>query len=169
MDPNYGKYHLDGHRACDVCLEPKESLKNKNICPKCKKPLTVGVLQRVEQLADREEGFKPKDAVPFKSFIPLSEILSVLLGSGVASKKVWQEYYKLVNSSNSELDVLMETKREDLMKVTDGKIADAVIKVREGKVKIKPGYDGVYGQPIFEDNEKVTDKKQKGLSAFFRH
>lgn len=166
-NPEYGKYHIDGHRACNISMEPKESLKNKNTCPKCKKPLTVGVLQRVEQLADREEGFKPNDAVPFKSFIPLSEILSVLLGSGVASKKVWQEYYKLVNDSNSELDVLMETKREDLMKVTDGKIADAIIKVREGKIKIKPGYDGVYGQPILEDNEKVTYKKQKGLSAFF--
>lgn len=167
VNPNYGKYHLDGHRACNVCLEPKESLKNNNICPKCKRNLTIGVLHRIEQLADREEGYKPKDAIPFKSLIPLSEILSVLLGSGVASKKVWKEYYKLVNNSNSELDVLMETKREDLMKVTDGKIADAIIKVREGKVKIKPGYDGVYGQPIFEDNEKVTDKKQKGLSAFF--
>ena len=167
VDPNYGKYHLDGHRACNICLEPKESLKNKNICPKCKKSLTVGVLQRVEQLADREEGFKPKDAVPFKSFMPLSEILSVLLGPSVASKKVWQEYYKLVNNSNSEFDVLMETKKEDLMKVTDVKIADAIIAAREGRVKIKPGYDGVYGQPVFEEHEKVTDKKQKGLGPFF--
>src|SRR3989338_3335354 len=85
VDPNYGKYHLDGHRACNVCLEPKESIKNKNICPKCKRPLTVGVLQRVEHLADRNEGFKPKDAKPFKSLIPLSEILSALLGAALSS------------------------------------------------------------------------------------
>jgi uncharacterized protein (TIGR00375 family) len=179
VDPNYGKYHLDGHRACDVCLEPKESLKNKNICPKCKKPLTVGVLQRVEELADREEGFKPKDAVPFKSLIPLSEILSSLLNSGVASKKIWQEYNNLINNFNSELEILLETKKEDLIKATDEKIADAIIAAREGKIKIKPGYDGVYGEPVFEnaqaksgissiDNEKkVKNSKQKGLNRFF--
>jgi uncharacterized protein (TIGR00375 family) len=169
VDPNYGKYHLDGHRACNVCLEPKESLKNKNICPKCKRPLTVGVLQRVEQLADRDEGYKPKDAVPFKSLIPLSEILSALLKSGVASKKIWQEYNNLINNFNSEFEILLEAKKEDLIKATDGKIADAIIDAREGKIKIKPGYDGVYGQPIFENNtiEKVKDNKQEGLNKFF--
>jgi uncharacterized protein (TIGR00375 family) len=172
VDPNYGKYHLDGHRACNVCLEPKESLKNKNICPKCKRPLTVGVLQRVEELADRDEGFKPKDAVPFKSLIPLSEILSVLLGSSVASKKTWQEYTSLVNNFNSEFDVLLEVKKEDLVKASNEKIADAIIKAREGKIKIKPGYDGVYGEPIFENNadnkkEEIKENEQKGLNKFF--
>ena len=179
VDPNYGKYHLDGHRACNVCLEPKESLKNRNICPQCKRPLTVGVLQRVEQLADRDEGYKPKDAIPFKSLIPLSEILSSLLNSGVASKKIWQEYNNLINNFNSELEILLETKKEDLIKATDEKIADAIIAAREGKIKIKPGYDGVYGEPVFEnaqaksgissiDNEKkVKNSKQEGLNRFF--
>ena len=179
VDPNYGKYHLDGHRACNVCLEPKESLKNKNICPKCKRPLTVGVLQRVEKLADREEGFKPKGAVPFKSLIPLSEILSALLNSPVASKKIWQEYNNLISNFNSEFEVLLEAKKEDLVKVSNEKIADAIINNREGKIKIKPGYDGVYGEPVFEntnvkpsmapiDNEKeVKRNKQEGLNKFF--
>lgn len=166
VNPNYGKYHLDGHRACNICLEPKESLKNKNICPKCKKPLTVGVLQRVEELADREENYKPKDAAPFKSLIPLSEILSALLNYSVASKKVWQEYNNLLNNFDSELDILLEAKKEDLTKASNEKIADAIIKAREGKIKIKPGYDGVYGQPIFENNEK-EENDQEGLNKFF--
>jgi len=149
VDPNYGKYHLDGHRACNICLEPKESLKNNNICPKCKKPLTVGVLQRVEKLADREQGFKPKNAIPFKSLIPLSDIISVVLGYGVASKKVSSEYYKLINNFDNEINILLNIEKNALVKVTDKKIADAIIATREGKIKIKPGYDGVYGQPVF--------------------
>ncbi|MBI2651353.1 DNA helicase UvrD [Candidatus Woesearchaeota archaeon] len=178
VDPNYGKYHLDGHRACDICMEPKDSLKNKNICPKCKRSLTIGVLHRMEQLADREEGFIPKDAIEFKSLIPLSEILSVLLNSSPASKKVWQEYYKLVNNFGSELNVLLEAEKESIAKVCDEKIANAIVAVREGKVKIKAGYDGVYGQPVFEEdknykvaNEKIKSNKksiaQKGLGDFF--
>ncbi|MCH8329722.1 MAG: DNA helicase UvrD [Nanoarchaeota archaeon] len=176
VDPNYGKYHLDGHRACNVCLEPKESTKNKNICPKCRRNLTIGVLNRVEQLADREEGYKPKDAIPFKSLIPLSEIIFTILGSGIATNKVWQEFNNLIKNFDSELNVLLEAKREDLIKTTNEKIADAIIKVREGKIKIKPGYDGVYGQPVFSDNEgEIKDNKQKetkeqtqeGLTKFF--
>jgi len=176
--PEYGKYHIDGHRACNISMEPKESLKNNNICPKCKKPLTVGVLQRVEQLADREKGFKPKDAIPFKSLIPLSEILSSLLNIGVATKKVFSEYYKLIKNFENEINILLNVKKEEIMKVTDEKIANAIITVREGKVKIKPGYDGVYGQPIFENShikpetnfdekQKIKEIKQKGLNSFF--
>jgi len=180
VDPNYGKYHFDGHRACNVCLEPKESLKNNNICPNCKKPLTIGVLQRVEQLADREEGYKPKNAIPFKSLIPLSEILSALLNFGVASKKIFSEYYNLIKNFDNEINILLNVGKEDLIKASDEKIADAIIKIREGKVKIKPGYDGVYGQPIFENSqndsgtnlvhiekEETKGNKQKGLSSFF--
>ncbi|MCH8014973.1 MAG: DNA helicase UvrD, partial [Candidatus Dadabacteria bacterium] len=159
VDPNYGKYHVDGHRACNVCMEPKDSKKLNKICPKCKKPLTIGVLHRVEELADREEGFKPKNAIPFKSLIPLSEILSFLLNTSVATKKIWQEYYNLINNFESEFYVLLEAKKEDLVKHTDEKIADAIIKVRQGKVKIKPGYDGVYGQLIFD--EIIEEKENK--------
>ena len=171
VDPNYGKYHLDGHRACNVCLEPKESLKNKNICPKCKRPLTVGVLQRVEHLADRNEGFKPKDAVPFKSLIPLSEILSALLGTALSSQKTWKEYNDLINKFGSEFNVLLEAEKKELEKTTNEKIAEAIISNREGKIKIKPGYDGVYGEPIFENNGKnekeISNNKQQGLNKFF--
>jgi PHP family Zn ribbon phosphoesterase len=101
----------------------------------------------------------------------LSEILSVLLGSSVASRKVWQEYQKLVTNFNSEFNVLLETKKEELIKITDEKIADAIIKVREGKIKIKPGYDGVYGEPILTNNvteeKELSGPKQEGLNKFF--
>jgi uncharacterized protein (TIGR00375 family) len=153
VDPNYGKYHFDGHRACNICLEPKQSLKYDNICPKCKKPMTVGVLQRVEHLADRETGYRPKHAIPYKSLIPLSEILSILLKSSVASKKVFAEYYRLIKNFKNELNILLKVSREDIAKASGQKIADAIISVRAGNVKIKPGYDGVYGQPIFDLDE----------------
>ena len=168
VDQNYGKSHLDGHRACNISMEPKESSKNKNICPNCKRPLTIGVLNRVEQLADREEGYKPKGAVPFKSLIPLSEILASLFNSSVASKKVFAEYYNLIKHFETEFNIMLEAKKEDLIKATDEKIADAIIAVRERKVKIKPGYDGVYGQLIFEDadKEKIGDKNQERLNKF---
>lgn len=171
-NPEYGKYHIDGHRACNISLEPKESKKYNKICPKCKRPLTIGVLHRVEELADRPEGFKPNNAIPFKSLIPLSEILSFLFNISVASKQIWQEYYKLVNNFGNEFNVLIDAKKEDLIKVTNEKIADAIVNVREGKVKIKPGYDGVYGQLVFDDSyeEDELNKNyiptQKSLSEF---
>lgn len=179
VDPNYGKYHLDGHRACNVCLEPKESLKNKNICPKCKRPLTVGVLQRVEKLADREMGYKPKGAAPFKSLIPLSEILSALLGTALSSQKTWKEYNSLIGKFGSELNVLLEAEKAEMEKAANEKIAEAIISNREGKIKIKPGYDGVYGEPVFENDANKEDNNsenkakenentgQQGLNKFF--
>lgn len=169
VNPNYGKYHLDGHRACNICLEPKESLERKNTCPKCGRKLTIGVLHRVEELSDRKEGFKPKNAKPFKSLIPLSEILAKLLDSGIATQKVWKEYYNLINHFESELYILLESSLEELKKVTDEKIADAIIKMRNNEVKIKPGYDGVYGELILDkikDKEDKNTKSQKNIFDF---
>lgn len=170
--PHEGKYHYSGHRNCDVCLSPKEALKLKDICPKCGRKITVGVAERVEELADRPEGFKPKDAVPFKTLIPLSEILASLTGSSVSTQKTWKEYYNVVNKFDSEFDVLLNAEKGELEKVTDKKTAEAIIKNREGKIKIKPGYDGVYGKPVFDDSmlkQKEVAKInpiQKGLNDF---
>ncbi|MFH1210882.1 MAG: endonuclease Q family protein [archaeon] len=165
VDPNFGKYHLTGHRACNIKLTPKESLKLNNICPKCGRPLTVGVLQRVEALADRPDGFKPKDAKPFHSIIPVSEILASLLDKAVSTKAVWQEYNKLIDNFKSEFNVLLFTPREDLEKVVGEKIADAIIRNRNHEIEISPGYDGVYGEPVFNGKVEVK-KKQKSLSDF---
>ncbi|MBU4283692.1 MAG: endonuclease Q family protein [Nanoarchaeota archaeon] len=175
VDPSYGKYHFDGHRNCNVCMSPNESLKNKDICPVCGRKLTIGVLHRVEELADRPAGFKPKDAVPFKKLIPLSEILSKLLNSGVASQKIWKAYYNLVNESRPEIDILLNLPLDKLKKITNEKIAEAIINIRNGKIKIQPGFDGEYGYPLFSDKDvkeevvelkQVSKNKQKGLNEF---
>jgi PHP family Zn ribbon phosphoesterase len=172
VDPAYGKYHEDGHRNCNVCLTPKESKKLNNICPKCGKPLTIGVHHRVEELADRPEGFRPKDAKDFKRLIPLSEILSKLLGTGIATKKVWAEFNKLIDHFKSELNILLEAKEEDLKKITDEKIVNAILKNRQGKIEVQPGYDGEYGIPIFSEKDRKEmpkieiKQKQTGLGEF---
>ena len=168
VDPAYGKYHEDGHRNCGVKLKPKESLKNKNLCPVCKKPLTIGVMQRVEEIADRAEGYKPNGRPGFRKLLPLHEIISYRLNKGISSKSVWQEYNNLIKGK-SENEVLLNTPKKELSKKTSDKIADAIIKNREGKVHVQAGYDGVYGKPLFEKKpEEVAQKKpfQKGLADF---
>jgi len=177
VDPSYGKYHFDGHRNCNVCMSPNESLKNKDICPVCRRKLTIGVLHRVEELADRPAGFRPKHAVPFRSLIPLSEILSKLLNSGIATQKTWKAYYDLVNESRSEMDVLLDSSFDELKKITNEKTAEAIINIRNGKIKIQPGFDGEYGYPIFSEGDKKLKERvvktnkfshndQKGLNEF---
>ncbi|MBU4502117.1 MAG: endonuclease Q family protein, partial [Nanoarchaeota archaeon] len=167
VDPSYGKYHFDGHRACDVCLEPKESNKLNKICPKCGKPLTIGVLNRIEELADRKEGFKPEGAKPFKSLIPLSEVIAEVLGiKSPSSKKVFGVFNKLIDSFNSELNVLLDVPFEKLKSVVDENIAKAIIQLREGNIYVKPGYDGVYGRAKFNLNGETSSIKQSSLDNF---
>ncbi|MBN2457638.1 DNA helicase UvrD [Candidatus Woesearchaeota archaeon] len=148
VDPSYGKYHFDGHRKCGVVMGPSESRRHNNICPVCRKPLTVGVLQRVEELADRPEGYMPKDRPGFRSLIPLHDIISIIIGKGVATKATWQEYNRLLKLGKSENDVMLNISRDELLKSTDPQIADAIMLNREGRIKVRPGYDGVYGEPI---------------------
>lgn len=169
-DPNYGKYHFDGHRLCNVSLSPAESKKLNGICPKCKRRLTIGVLNRVEELADRPDDYIPKNFIPFKSLLPLSEIIANVFGVQLYSKKVFEENEKLIFRFGSELNVLLEVPFEELTKTTNEKIADAIIKIREGKVKFEPGYDGVYGKPIFNDKIQIkrTFVDQKSLKEFNR-
>jgi hypothetical protein len=166
---SYGKYHFTGHRKCNISLHPKDSKKFNNICPKCGKKFTVGVLQRVEELADRPEGFIPKNAIPFKRLLPLYEIISFVMGSGeLYSKKVLRENYKLVEKFGNELNVLLNVPKEDLLKVTNEKVAEAIIKVREGKISFIPGYDGVYGKPVFNEKDlrRANRIQQKSLREF---
>ena len=170
--PHEGKYHFTGHRDCNVCLSPKEALKLNNICPKCKSKLTVGVAQRIELLSDRPEGFVPKDAVPFRNLIPLSEVISGTIGEKVESKKSWAEYYRLINAFGNEFHVLLNAEEKNLKKITSEKIADNIIKNRNQRIPFQPGYDGVYGVPIFGGVEKIevdnnkNKKTQKWLGEF---
>ncbi|MBI2652167.1 DNA helicase UvrD, partial [Candidatus Woesearchaeota archaeon] len=173
MWPHEGKYHYTGHRNCDVVLSPKEALKLRDICPVCKSKLTVGVAERVEELADREEGFVPKNAVPFKNLIPLSEVIAGTTGHAVSSKQVWEEYHKLINKFGNEFAVVLDADEKELQKITTERIANNIIRNRFQKIPFKPGYDGVYGIPMFDDKEEVKDKQspdskvlQKGLDEF---
>ncbi len=172
VDPGYGKYHYDGHRNCNISLSPQESNKLNKMCPRCGRALTIGVENRVEELADRPLGYKPENAVPFKKYIPLSDLISAVIGKGVATKSTWSEYNKLVGKIGSEYDILRKTPREILEKHVDKKLADVIMKNRNQEIKVIPGYDGVYGVPIINKNQKIETKefkvkdKQTGLGDF---
>ncbi len=143
--PEEGKYHWDGHRACNVRWKPEETKTHNGICPVCKRPVTVGVLNRVAELADRPESVAAATRPPFFSLIPLDEIIANALGVKSISKKVLAEYEGLVKAFGTEFKVLLDASEQDLRAATQPKIAEGVIRVREKKVDILPGYDGVYG------------------------
>jgi uncharacterized protein (TIGR00375 family) len=159
--PEEGKYHFDGHRLCNVVFSPNESKKHNNLCPVCRRPLTIGVLSRVEKLADRPTEFTSPNAIPFKSLVPLGEIISEVLGAGVETKKVEKEYKNLIEKFGSEFSILLETPISDLKTATLSDIAEGISRVRQGKVKVAPGYDGVYGKvKIFSEQEKKEIARQ---------
>ena len=165
VNPAYGKYHYDGHRNCNISFSPKETRKLNGICPVCKKPLTIGVEYRIEELAKKEYGYKPKNAKPFKSLIPLSELVSAVYNyKQLSSKKGWDVYNKLISRFGSEFNVLLNANEKDLLEIIDKKLVDVILLNREGKLEIKPGYDGVYGQIIL--NQKEIIKGQKSLNEF---
>jgi uncharacterized protein (TIGR00375 family) len=164
--PEEGKYHFDGHRLCGIRWSPKETKQNNGRCPKCGKPVTVGVMNRVERLADRPEGFRPDNAISFKNLIPLDEIIAEAKGVGKTSLGVERDYRGIVARFGSEFEILMRAKKEDLEKNMPAKIAEGVLRVREGKVNIKAGYDGEYGiASIFTENE-MQKKNEQQLSLF---
>lgn len=155
--PEEGKYHFDGHRACDLVLAPEESKKVNKICPRCGKKLTIGVLHRVDDLADRAEGFIPKDSIPFKNTIPLDEIIADAHGVSVGTKTVDGEYEKMVKHLGPELSILFDRPENELAAIASPKVVQGILKVRDRQVEIAPGYDGVYGKiKIFKEGEKLA-------------
>jgi len=164
--PEEGKYHYDGHRACDFSCTPKKTKQLKNICPSCGKKMTIGVLNRIDVLADRHGGVKSKFAIPFKRIVPLDEIIAESFGVGVASKKVKSMYQGLIGSLGTEFDILIDTKLSDIISVTTPEIAEGIKRVREGRLHIEPGYDGEYGVVrIFKENERIGKNAQARLFA----
>ncbi len=143
--PEEGKYHLDGHRSCNVSLSPQESLKTNGLCPKCGAALTIGVLNRIQELATEPEGYKPEGAIPYKSLVPLQEVIADVLGVMVANSAVRAEYAKLVKAFGSEFSVLLGPSLSDLEAATTPEMAQGIINAREGKVELIAGYDGVFG------------------------
>ena len=158
--PEEGKYHWDGHRDCGVRLSPEESRRAGDICPKCRKPLTLGVLHRVNQLATRT----PKEAEDyarswrpgFKKIVPLVEVIADTVGQKPGTKKVNALYEELIVAGGNELNVLLNLSKSDLSAMTRPEVVDAITRMRAGQLQINPGYDGEFGEvKIFTDAERA--------------
>ena len=151
--PEEGKYHFDGHRKCGVSLSPVEAERLGGICPVCGKKLTMGVDHRVEQLADRAEGFAKKDGKKYESLVPLPEVISACMGYSTASKKVQGCFEQMIQTLGTEFDILRNVPSEDIKSCAGERIAEGIENVRTGNVKRIPGYDGEYGKiELFDEN-----------------
>lgn len=151
--PEEGKYHFDGHRKCGISLSPVEAERLGGICPVCGKKLTMGVDHRVEQLADRAEGFVKKDGKKYESLVPLPEVISACMGYSTASKKVQGCFEQMIQTLGTEFDILRNVPSEDIKSCAGERIAEGIENVRTGNVKRIPGYDGEYGKiELFDEN-----------------
>lgn len=160
--PEEGKYHHDGHRDCKVSFTPEQSVKAGGLCPQCSKPLTIGVLNRVVELADRTaEQTDMSRFIPEKKIVPLEEIISDVVGVGVASKRVQGMYDQIIDNVGNEFFVLLDATQEQIARGSDARIAEAVMKVRRGDIFVEPGYDGIFGQVrVFEPGEQKSNTQQ---------
>src|SRR3989338_3842682 len=155
--PEEGKYHLDGHADCKFSCEPQQTKRLGGICPTCGKKLLVGVLNRINALGDREHGFVPKKSIPFKSVIPLEEVIAETFDTGVG-KKVLETYESMVKQ-RPEFEILLDLPKQEISKISNESIAESIIRVREGRVSIAGGYDGIFGViKIYSDQEKAKMK-----------
>lgn len=155
--PEEGKYHFDGHRACGIRWHPQTSLTHNNRCTVCGKPVTVGVMHRVETLADRPEGFQPARSHPYRNLVPLPEVLSEVHGTGAGSKRVQEQYQELLAKLGSELYILLDAPLEELEKTGGTLLAEGIRRVRAGALTIEAGYDGEYGViKLFDARERVS-------------
>jgi len=167
--PEEGKYHLDGHAACKFCSTPQETKKLHGECPKCGKKLIVGVVSRVEDLADREEGFVPENSISQKHLVPLEEVLADCFDLGSKTKTVQNVYWRLIERAGNEFAVILDLPIPEVEKIGGAIVAEAVRRVREEKVVKTAGYDGVYGIiKVFGDEERkefagASMGKQKSL------
>lgn len=169
--PEEGKYHHDGHRACKINFTPAQTAEHKGICPKCNQPLVIGVLNRVQSLADRSAKNTNKSAnpptalptkIPFRYLVPLPEILSSVLKVGPQSKRITTEYFNLINHLGNEFHLLLDTPLEEIQKVGGPTIAQAIQNMRDGNLHIEPGYDGEFGKvQVFANKEKAANRRQE--------
>lgn len=163
--PEEGKYHYDGHRNCDVVFSPEETNQHKGLCPKCGKKLTIGVMHRVAELADRGPGEIPRMKVPFKNLIPLNEIIAQAIGKTPGCKSVWDTYFRYIHDFGNEHAILTEVPITQLSLMNSEKIALGIERMRQGKVNIIPGHDGTYGiiDLFDEDSPETADSCQLKL------
>jgi uncharacterized protein (TIGR00375 family) len=164
--PEEGKYHYDGHRDCNVILSPSQTKEHGDLCPVCQKRLTLGVLHRVEALADRPEGYLPKRAIPSIHCIPLEEIISEALGYKVGTKAVDTEYERLVARGGSEFSILLDSSPDELASFVPPRVLEGIIRMRQGRVSIVPGHDGVYGKIRLFPETKESKESQEQMKLF---
>jgi PHP family Zn ribbon phosphoesterase len=161
VDPSYGMYHFDGHRAHNISYSPQESAKRQRLCEVCNKEVTIGVASRVEELADRPEGYRPKDAKWYVDLLPLMELIAGVNGSALASKKNWATFNDLLKAFPNEFNILLDASPQELLKVVSKELVDVILQNRAGKIPVKPGYDGTYGVPIIGGKELRVEKPAK--------
>jgi len=165
--PEEGKYHFDGHRTCGVRFAPEETRQHQGKCPKCGKALTVGVMNRVEQLADRPQGYMPSGAIPYKNLIPFDEIIAETKGVSKGSVAVERDYRGYIARFGTELNILLKLSKEELLRGgLPPRVAEGVLRVRGSQVNIKPGFDGEYGIISIFDAQEKSDQGEKQLSLF---
>ena len=168
--PEEGKYHYDGHRDCSVVYSPKETKAQNGLCPQCRKPLTLGVAYRVEELADRSEEkaqeYGKKYRPDFKKIVPLEEIIADVVGQKVGTKRVHAEYETVIEKGGSEFRILLDMSEKELCRITSFDIVEGILRVREGRIHVHPGYDGVFGQVHILD-EKERKKLPGAQGAMF--
>lgn len=165
--PDYGRYHYDGHRKCNVILSPEEAERLKNICPVCGKELTIGVLHRVNRLADRKNIELSNKDPKFFRLVPLTELISAYLKtSDLNSKEVWKIYNLLIEKFGNEYNVLIKVEFDKISEVVGEKLAKIIIDNRQDRLKILPGYDGVYGKIIIDEEWTFPKRKQRNLFDF---
>jgi len=164
--PEEGKYHYDGHRQCGVIFSPLQTKSNQYRCPNCHKKLTVGVMHRVEELADRPEGFIPKNVIPSIHLIPLEEIIAEALGVRVGTKAVESEYERMIERGGSEFKILLDATPDELSSFVPPHILEGIIRMRQGKVSIIPGHDGVYGKIDLFPERKGEGESKEQLKLF---
>ncbi len=157
--PEEGNYHYDGTRNCKARVDPKDAIKNRNLCPVCGRRLTIGVMHRVEFLADRPCGFIPQGSIPFKHMIPFAQIIADARKVNESTQAVEREYMELIGKCGNEFNILLRMNEAELKSQLPPRIADGVIRVREGKVNILPGYDGEYGKIEIFGEEEVSEKQ----------
>jgi uncharacterized protein (TIGR00375 family) len=152
--PEYGKYHYDGHRNCNFSCSPEETKKLNGICPICGKKLTIGVDYRVEEISKESHGYIPPNAKPFFKLIPLHELIAFSYKTTMASNKCWTIYNNLISKFGNEFNILLDVKKEDLIREKlENSLIELIMLGREGKLQVKPGYDGVYGEVLLKSKQ----------------
>ena len=164
--PEEGKYHYDGHRKCGVVLSPQETILHKNLCPECGKKLTIGVMHRINELAEREPGELPSSRVPYQNLIPLNEIIAQALEKSANCKSVWNVYFCLVREFGNEYRILTEVPTAEMSRFAPERVSLGIEKMRKGEVKIVPGHDGTFGIISLFPEEESEGEAQGQLDLF---